>query len=95
MEISLDDGLTPESDLTELEIRILDFEWQWWRYSGGKEGGIRELFNLTPPAYYALLNDLIDRESALLAAPALVKRLRRMRDLRTRQRSAARLGLIN
>jgi hypothetical protein len=73
--------------LTELEVRILDFERQWWRYAGAKESAIKELFDMTPPAYYQLLNNLIDREDALLAAPMLVKRLRRLREARTNARS--------
>ena len=74
--------------LTELELRILDFERQWWRHAGAKESSIKELFNLTPPAYYQLLNNLIDREAALLAQPMLVKRLRRLREARTQARAA-------
>ena len=77
-----------ESGLTELELRILDFEKQWWRYAGAKESSIKELFHLTPPAYYQLLNNLIDREAALLSQPMLVKRLRRLREARTEARSA-------
>jgi hypothetical protein len=74
--------------LTELELRILDFERQWWRYAGAKESTIKELFNLTPPRYYQALNNLIDRPEALEASPMLVKRLRRLRDVRTTNRSA-------
>jgi len=74
--------------LTELEVKILDFEKQWWRYAGAKESSIKELFNLTPPAYYQLLNNLIDREAALMAQPMLVKRLRRLRESRTEARAA-------
>lgn len=73
--------------LTELEVRVLDFERQWWRYAGAKESAIKELFDMTPPAYYQLLNNLIDREDALLASPMLVKRLRRLREARTSARS--------
>lgn len=76
------------SGLTELEIRILDFERQWWRYAGAKESSIKELFDLTPPKYYQLLNNLIDRPEALVAAPMLVKRLRRLREARTTTRSS-------
>jgi hypothetical protein len=76
------------SGLTELESQILDFEKQWWRYAGAKESSIKELFNLTPPAYYQLLNNLIDREDALLSQPMLVKRLRRLRESRTEARAA-------
>jgi len=76
------------SSLTDLEARILEFERQWWRYAGAKESAIKELFDLTPPSYYQLLNNLIDRDDALLAQPMLVKRLRRLREARTTQRSA-------
>jgi hypothetical protein len=78
--------------LSELENKMLDFERQWWRYAGAKESAIKELFDLTPPAYYQMLNNLIDREDALNAEPILVKRLRRLRESRTAARSSTRLG---
>jgi hypothetical protein len=76
------------SPLSDLERKILDFESNWWRFAGAKESAIKELFDLTAPRYYQLLNDLIDREDALVAAPMLVKRLRRLREARTQARSA-------
>ena len=39
-----------------------------------------------------MLNNLIDRNEALLAEPILVKRLRRIRDARTATRSSSKLG---
>jgi hypothetical protein len=78
--------------LSELEIKMLEFERTWWRHAGAKESSIKELFNLTPPAYYQLLNNLIDRPAALMAEPLLVKRLLRLREQRTSSRSSARLG---
>ena len=80
------------SGLTELEVRILEFERTWWRHAGAKESSIKELFNLTPPAYYQMLNNLIDRPAALMAQPLLVKRLLRLRDQRTAFRSSTKLG---
>ncbi len=74
--------------LSELEIRILDFERQWWRFAGAKESSIKELFDMAPPAYYQLLNNLIDRQDALLAQPMLMKRLRRLREARNSSRAA-------
>jgi len=68
--------------LTDLESRILEFEGNWWRYAGAKESAIKELFDVSAARYYQLLNDLIDRDDALLAAPMLVKRLRRLREAR-------------
>ena len=80
------------SGLSELEHQILEFERTWWRHAGAKESSIKELFNLTPPAYYQMLNNLIDREAALMAQPLLVKRLLRLRDQRTASRSSTKLG---
>ena len=73
--------------LSDLEVRILDFEGNWWRYAGAKEAAIKDLFDLSAPRYYQLLNDLIDRDDALAASPMLVKRLRRLREARTQARS--------
>ncbi len=89
--------IDPTSDsvatgLSELENKLLEFERNWWRHAGSKESAIKELFNLTPPAYYQLLNNLIDRQEALMAQPILVKRLRRIRDARTMARSSSKLG---
>jgi hypothetical protein len=78
----------PLSGLSELETKVLEFERQWWKYAGAKESSIKELFNMAPPAYYQLLNNLIDRPEALLAQPMLVKRLRRLREARTSSRAA-------
>ena len=72
--------------LSDLEVRILDFERQWWRYAGAKETGIKEQFNISARDYYELLNNLIDREDALAASPLLIKRLRRLREARITKR---------
>lgn len=76
------------SGLSDLEVRILEFERSWWRYAGAKESAIKELFDMSAPRYYQLLNDLIDRHDALLASPMLVKRLRRLRQARMSARSS-------
>ena len=75
------------SNLSDLEVRILDFERQWWKYAGAKDAAIRELFDLPTRSYYELLNNLIDREDALTASPLLVKRLRRLRQARISART--------
>ncbi len=75
------------SNLSDLEVRLLDFERQWWKYAGAKDAAIRELFDLSTRSYYELLNNLIDREDALTASPLLVKRLRRLRQARISARS--------
>ena len=80
-------SLQVQSLLTDLEVRILDFERQWWKYAGVKDSAIRELFNLSAKQYYELLNNLIDRPDALAASPLLIKRLRRLREARVSSRS--------
>jgi hypothetical protein len=76
-----------DSSLSDLEFRILEFERSWWRFAGAKESAIKELFDLSAPRYYQILNDLIDRQDALEASPMLVKRLRRLREARTSART--------
>ena len=78
--------LETSAALSDLEVRILDVERQWWRYAGAKETGIKEQFNLSAREYYELLNNLIDREDALAASPLLIKRLRRLREARLQKR---------
>ncbi len=85
---ALENNETAGSHLTDLETRILEFERNWWRFAGAKETAIKELFDLTAPRYYQLLNDLIDRDDALAASPMLVKRLRRLREARMQARTA-------
>ncbi len=80
-------SLQLRSTLSDLEVRILDFERQWWKYAGAKDAAIKELFQISAKEYYELLNNLIDRPDALAAAPLLVKRLRRLREARVSARS--------
>src|SRR6201992_1788805 len=79
--------------LTRRDRDILAFERQWWKYAGGEEQALSELFDLSAPRYYQVLNALIDPPAAMTADPMLVKRLRRLRASRQRQRSARRLGI--
>lgn len=81
------------SELSVRDAEILDFERTWWRSPGAKEQTIRERFDMSPTRYYQVLNALIDNPAALASDPLLVKRLRRLRDERRRNRSAARLDL--
>ena len=91
-EISMPLNDASSSGLSELELKMLEFERTWWRHAGAKESSIKELFNLTPPAYYQMLNNLIDKEAALMAEPLLVKRLLRVRQQRTAARRSSKLG---
>jgi hypothetical protein len=80
-------------NLTERDRKVLEFERQWWKYSGAKEQAIRELFQMSATRYYQVLNTLIDNPAALEADPMLIKRLRRLREFRQRSRSARKLGI--
>ncbi len=64
---------------SNLDLRLLDFEREWWRHAGSKESGVKENFGISLSEYYERLNHLIDSDEALAAQPLLVKRLRRLR----------------
>ena len=85
-------GTAQPGGLSETEVRILQFEKQWWRYAGAKESAVRELFDMSATRYYQVLNGLLDTPGALEHDPLLVKRLRRLREQRQRTRSASRLA---
>jgi hypothetical protein len=87
------DAERDNDELSERDLRILEFERQWWKYAGAKEQAMREKFDMSATRYYQALNALIDRPEALAADPMLVKRLRRLRAARQRARSARRLGV--
>jgi hypothetical protein len=79
--------------LTDVERAVLDFADLWWRYQGAKEAAIRERFGWSSTRYYQVLGALSDRPEADVYAPALVARLRRLRDARRDQRSIDGRGL--
>ncbi|MFB9776099.1 DUF3263 domain-containing protein [Brevibacterium otitidis] len=81
-----------EQELTELESRVLRFERQWHTYGGAKDGAIRQEFDMSAPAYFQLLNTLLDNPAAYAADPILIKRLRRIRESRHQDRARARMA---
>lgn len=81
------------SGLSERDERILSFERQWWKHAGAKEEAIRLEFGLSAARYYQMLNAVLEKPGAIAFDPMLVKRLHRIRDVRTEARSARRLGL--
>ena len=80
------------SGLSERDEQLLDCESSWWRAERPKDDEIRSRFGMSTPRYYQQLNTLIDRPEALVYAPLLVKRLRRMREQRQLARSASRIA---
>ncbi len=74
----------------ELDARILEFEARAPRSVGAKEAAIRAELGMSQVRYHQRLNQLLEDPEALAAAPQLVGRLRRVRQLRARARRAAR-----
>ncbi|HYY08724.1 MAG TPA: DUF3263 domain-containing protein [Actinomycetota bacterium] len=85
--------VAPGDPLDERARQVLDFEREAWKLSGTKERAIRERFGFSPARYHQLLHRIIDRDEALRYDPMLVRRLRRLREIRRRTRTAAGLGL--
>ncbi|MFV0405611.1 MAG: DUF3263 domain-containing protein [Propioniciclava sp.] len=81
------------SPLSDLEAGILDFEASWWAAAQEKDAEIHARFALTPPRYYQILNQLLDRPEAVAYQPLLVRRLTRLRATRQRNRSARQLSV--
>ncbi|MDQ7880231.1 DUF3263 domain-containing protein [Microbacterium sp. LMI12-1-1.1] len=74
--------------LTDRDRAILDFEVEWRRHAGAKEEAIRAELGISPARYYQLLGRLIDTTEAQEHDPMLVKRLRRLREVRLHERAA-------
>lgn len=78
--------------LSARDAEILEFERQWWRYSGAKEQSIRTRFDMTPAHYYQVLSALLEDPRAVAHDPILVRRLLRLREARHQARSARRVA---
>ena len=74
--------------LTDRDRALLDFEVEWRRHAGAKEEAIRAELGMSPARYYQLLGRLIDTTDAQEHDPMLVKRLRRLREVRLHERAA-------
>jgi hypothetical protein len=81
-------------DLTERDRAILALEAAWPRHGGSKEEAIRAKLGMSPARYYQLLGRLIDSEAALDHDPMLIRRLRRLRDTRSRTRATRMQGFV-
>ncbi len=85
--------MTPERELDERALGILDFERESWKLTIPKERAIRERFGFSPTRYHQLLHRAVDSPAALEYDPMLVLRLRRLRAARRRRRLAGQLGI--
>lgn len=91
--LDLSDEPEAESEthgLTDLELRILDFERRWYRRRGLKHVALSRQFGISPIRYFQILNQTIDKPEAVILEPTLVNRLRRVRDSRRRMHGTVR-----
>lgn len=72
--------------LTELDLAIVAIEKQRWRFGGAKVATIQETLGWSETRYYQVLNAMLDRPEVERAEPALVHRLRRIRERRAAAR---------
>lgn len=79
--------------LGERSRQLLDFEREAWKLTVPKQRAIRERFGFSPSRYHQILHRVIDRPEALAYDPMLVRRLRRVREVRRRSRTASGLGI--
>ncbi|MFT4245118.1 MAG: DUF3263 domain-containing protein [Micrococcaceae bacterium] len=73
--------------MEKLSRQILGLEKQEWRNAAEKEAKIKAELKISVTKYYMLLNRLIDSREALEYSPALVKRLRAVREKRVALRT--------
>lgn len=85
-DISVRDPIYGQEMLSDLDLSILQLEQRHYRRAGAKEQAIHDELGLTSTQYTRRLNRLIDDPDAVLVAPQLVNRLRRVRERRIRQR---------
>ena len=83
----------PESSLSDRERLLLEFERESWKLTIPKERAIRERFGFSSARYHQLLNRVVERPEAVAYDPMLVRRLRRVREVRRRRRVAGQLGV--
>lgn len=81
-------------DLTDRDRAILALEAAWPRHGGAKEEVIRAQLGMSAARYYQLLARLIETDAALEHDPMLVRRLRRLRDVRAGRRAARMPGFV-
>lgn len=79
-----------QSELTDLEMRILEFERIRFGNPGAKQYALSREFGISSIRYFQMLNQVIDRPEAVLVDPVVVNRLRRMRDTRRRMHGVVR-----
>ncbi len=78
---------SPAMSLTAQERAVLDLAGRRWNHSGARAEAILLQLGLSVTRYEQELNALLDRPDAYQHAPMLMKRLRRLRDVRRQARA--------
>jgi hypothetical protein len=73
-------GAGSGAGLSERDLAVLDIAGRSWAGPGPRERAIRERLDISPTAYFQLLNALLDDPRALAHAPVTVNRLRAERE---------------
>lgn len=76
--------------LSDRDRMVLEFERLRWKYQGVKDAAVLELFGMSSTRYAQVVQWVIEQPDALVYDPALVGRLRRLRDARRRDRRSRR-----
>jgi len=78
-----------ELPLSRLQLDVLELEARTWKLAGSKHSEFRQRWpHVTETAYYLALNRMLDDERAQRHSPALINRLRRLRDEEITRRAA-------
>lgn len=82
----------PSGELDPRSRELLEFERSWRATGVPKERAVRARFGVSSTRYHQELMRALDDPRALAHDPVLVRRLRRLREIRRRTRFAERLG---
>jgi hypothetical protein len=77
--------------LSKRDKAVLDFERSWWLVPGPKDRAVQEHLGMSAGRYYQILRDLLDDSEAMSYDPLTVRRLLKVRDVRTRRRPEPRV----
>lgn len=75
--------------LSDTDKRLLEVAGGFYRYEGARDQAYRDITGWTATRAVQRVNALLDDPEAMKAHPMLVKRLRRLRTVRSRGRSRA------
>lgn len=78
--------------LTVREHMALELAGRHYRYAGAKTSDARELLGYSETRFAQVVTALLERPDAEAAHPQLVRRLRRLRDVRRAARRASRVA---